>query len=222
MGMGEPSDNAENVVKATKILTTREMFQLSASKVTVSTVAPTPSSFLEFAQSPCILAWSVHAVNDQLRKKLVPTTKYTMVELRQGFIDALFMKPMNARTCMLEVALMKDVNDQLHHADELAEFTQFIIDSVPGVKPHINLIPYNDIGPPSPTIKKTEAAVVSGISTPPVRYERPYTQDVVAFQKRLQSHGMYVHVRSTRGDDKTAACGQLATKAKKQQNKMLP
>eukprot|EP00529_Nitzschia_sp_RCC80_P011722 CAMPEP_0113482488 /NCGR_PEP_ID=MMETSP0014_2-20120614/22944_1 /TAXON_ID=2857 /ORGANISM="Nitzschia sp." /LENGTH=575 /DNA_ID=CAMNT_0000376005 /DNA_START=329 /DNA_END=2056 /DNA_ORIENTATION=- /assembly_acc=CAM_ASM_000159 len=212
MGMGEPSDNTENVVQATKMLTARELYQLAASRVTISTVGPTPSSFMDFAQSPCILAWSVHAVNDDLRKKLVPTTKYSMAELRQGLIDALLTKPMNARTVMLEVALMKGVNDQLEHADELAQFTQVIVDSVPGVKPHINLIPYNDIGPAT---KK----VSSGISTPPVQYERPDSEDVTAFLQRLQSLGMYAHVRSTRGDDKIAACGQLATK--KQNSKTM-
>ncbi|KAG7347830.1 radical SAM superfamily protein [Nitzschia inconspicua] len=192
MGMGEPSDNVENVVRATKILTTRELFQMSASKVTVSTVAPTPEAFKEFAKAPCVLAWSVHAVNDDLRKKLVPTTKYSMEELRQGLIDGLLSRPINARTCMLEVALMRGVNDQLEHAKELAEFTQVLIDRIPGVKPHINLIPYNDIGQHS-------------------LYEKPLAEDVVAFQKHLQSKGMYAHIRSTRGDDKIAACGQLAT-----------
>ena len=89
MGMGEPSDNSYNVAQATKVLTTRRFFSLAASKVTVSTVAPHPECFMEFANSPCILAWSVHAVRDDLRKKLVPTTKYKMVELRQGLIDAM-------------------------------------------------------------------------------------------------------------------------------------
>jgi 23S rRNA (adenine2503-C2)-methyltransferase len=64
-----------------------ELFQLSASKVTVSTVAPTPDAFKDFAKAPCVMAWSVHAANDELRKKLVPTSKYSMAELRQGFID---------------------------------------------------------------------------------------------------------------------------------------
>mmetsp|Transcript_45115 Transcript_45115/g.50573 ORF Transcript_45115/g.50573 Transcript_45115/m.50573 type:complete len:460 (+) Transcript_45115:38-1417(+) len=192
MGMGEPSDNSRNVVKATEVLTTRRFFSLAANKVTVSTVAPTPECFMEFASSPCVLAWSVHAVRDDLRKKLVPTTRYKMVELRQGLIEALLTRPMNARTCMLEVALMKDVNDRLEHADDLSEFIQGMIDQVPGIKPHINLIPYNDIGEHS-------------------LYKKPLTKDVTAFQKRLQSKGMYTHVRSTRGDDKTSACGQLAT-----------
>ena len=191
MGMGEPADNAQNVVAAVKVLTTRKFFSLAANKVTVSTVAPTPECFMEFAQAPCMLAWSVHAVRDDLRKKLVPTTKYSMVELRQGFIDALLTKPLNARTCMVEMALMRDVNDRIEHADDLVEFIQGMVDQVPGIKPHVNLIPFNDIGQ--------------------TLYQKPLAEDMRAFQKRLQSKGVYVHVRSTRGDDKTSACGQLAT-----------
>ena len=56
MGMGEAADNSENVITATEILTTRELFQLSATKVTVSTVGPTPESFKKFAKAPCALA----------------------------------------------------------------------------------------------------------------------------------------------------------------------
>lgn len=192
MGMGESADNAENVIKATEILTTRELFQLAAAKVTVSTVGPSPDAFKMFAKAPCVIAWSVHAANDQLRRKLVPTTKYSMVELRQGLIDALLERPANyLRTVMLEVALMKGVNDSLQEADELAEFARVITDSVPGCKLMVNLIPFNDIG-------NTE-------------FQRPDAQDVEAFQKRLQERGVYAHIRTTRGDDKTAACGQLST-----------
>eukprot|EP00428_Durinskia_dybowskii_P000969 CAMPEP_0170301848 /NCGR_PEP_ID=MMETSP0116_2-20130129/51192_1 /TAXON_ID=400756 /ORGANISM="Durinskia baltica, Strain CSIRO CS-38" /LENGTH=227 /DNA_ID=CAMNT_0010553687 /DNA_START=72 /DNA_END=751 /DNA_ORIENTATION=+ len=191
MGMGESADNADNVIKATEILTTRELFQLAAAKVTVSTVGPSPDAFKRFAKAPCVIAWSVHAANDQLRRKLVPTTKYSMAELRQGLIDALLERPVNyLRTVMIEVALMKGVNDSLQEADELVEFVRVITDSVPGCKLMVNLIPFNDIG-------NTE-------------FERPDTQDVEAFQKRLQEQGVYAHVRTTRGDDKTAACGQLS------------
>lgn len=194
MGMGEPADNAAAVIKATEILTTRELFQLSASKVTVSTVAPSPDSFTQFAKAPCVLAWSVHAANDKLRKKLVPTTKYPMVELRQGLIDTLLMRPMNFRTTMLEVALMAGVNDTMEAADELAEFAKVIMERVPGCKLIVNLIPFNDIGQ------------ADGL------YEKPKMEDVETFQKRLRCHGVFTQVRATRGDDKTAACGQLATK----------
>lgn len=202
MGMGESADNAENVVKATEILTTRELFQLAAAKVTVSTVGPTPEAFSEFAKAPCVIAWSVHAANDELRRKLVPTTRYPMAELRQGLIDALLERPANLRTTMLEVALMKGVNDGPEQADELVEFARVITDSVPGCKLMVNLIPFNDI-------ENTE-------------FERPEEQDVIAFQKRLQAQDLYAHVRTTRGDDKTAACGQLSTSRKAGQGKMEP
>mmetsp|Transcript_25210 Transcript_25210/g.59446 ORF Transcript_25210/g.59446 Transcript_25210/m.59446 type:complete len:489 (-) Transcript_25210:1545-3011(-) len=191
MGMGEPSDNMPNVVRAAKTLTTRPFFGLAARKVIISTVAPTPECFMELAKAPCVLAWSVHAVRDDLRKKLVPTTKYSMAELRQGLIDALLTRPVNGRTCMLEVALMRDVNDRTEHADDIAEFVRVMVDQVPGIKVHVNLIPFNDIGQSL--------------------YQKPLDEDVKAFLKHLQSKGVCTHVRTTRGDEKTSACGQLAT-----------
>jgi 23S rRNA (adenine2503-C2)-methyltransferase len=192
MGMGEPSDNAASVIKAVEILTTRQLFQLSATKITVSTVAPTPDSFRQFAKAPCALAWSVHAANDKLRRKLVPTTKYSMVELRQGLIDALLDRPHNFRTTMLEIALMAGVNDSEKEADELAEFARVITDTVPGCKLIVNLIPFNDIGQDL--------------------YQKPSMEAVEAFMRRLWGNGVHAHIRATRGDDESAACGQLATK----------
>ncbi|CAB9520630.1 RNA methyltransferase RlmN [Seminavis robusta] len=203
MGLGEPSDNADNVVRATQLLTSRGLFQLSASKTVVSTVAPTPDSFGLFQKAPCVLAWSVHAVNDALRKRLVPTTNYSMRELRQGLIDALNARPLNLRTVMLEVVLLKGVNDDLDHADELAAFSQVIIDSVEACKLVINVIPYNPID------------VVS--------FEKPSKEACTAFQQRLQyEHGLYAFVRVTRGDDESAACGQLTTTAKREKQSSQP
>lgn len=189
------ADNVEHVMEATRIMTTRELFQLSASRVTVSTVGPSPQAFMEFSEAPCVIAWSVHAANDTLRKQLVPTTKYSMTELRQGLIDALLSRPMNGRTTMLEVALMQGINDSIKEADELAEFTKVIMDSVPGSKVMVNLIPFNDIGHGE--------------------YQRPKDADVTAFKNQLQSQGVFTHIRATRGDDKNGACGQLATKKSK-------
>merc|ERR1712224_317266 len=73
MGMGGPSDNIENVVRAAKILTTQQFgFGLASNRITVSTVGPNPQCFMNLVKSnSCVLAWSVHAVNDELRKKLV-------------------------------------------------------------------------------------------------------------------------------------------------------
>jgi 23S rRNA (adenine2503-C2)-methyltransferase len=189
----EPADNAEAVVRAVKQLTTRELFQLSANKVTVSTVAPQPSSFSLFSSAPCVLAWSVHATRDALRRQLVPTTQYPMVELRQGFIFALLQRPPNMRTVMLEVTLIDQVNSSIREADELAEFARGIVDTVPGCKLIVNLIPYNDIGYEH------------------LGFSKPENSKVRAFQQQLWSHGVYAHIRTTRGDDESAACGQLVT-----------
>lgn len=192
MGMGEPADNAEEVKSALKILTDVELFHMGQTKVTVSTVAPEPSSFFQFKDAPCALAWSVHAANDKLRKKLVPTTKYSMAELRQALIETLLSRPQRLRSVMLEIALIKEVNDGAEAAIELAEFSQFIVDSVPGLKLMVNLIPFNDIGHPT--------------------YRQPEMDRIRAFQQILMGKGIYTHVRTTRGDDESAACGQLATK----------
>ena len=197
MGMGEPADNAEAVCKATEILTHVDLFHMGKSKVTVSTVAPSPEAFTSFKDAPCVLAWSVHAANDELRRKLVPTTKHTMSELRQGLIDTLLQKPKRLRTTMLEVALIEDVNDQPQAAKELAEFAQVLIDSVPGIKLVVNLIPFNDIGHPT--------------------YRTPSNDAVKKFQNILWENNVAAHVRTTRGDDESAACGQLTTKKSKEQ-----
>ncbi len=206
MGMGEPADNALSVRGAINILTRNELFHLSATRVTVSTVAPTPKAFYEFQDCRCVLAWSVHAVRDDLRKMLVPTTKYSMVELRQGFIDTL--KQRSLRTAMIEIALIDEVNDSMREADELADFVGEITSQVPGCNIVCNLIPYNDIG---------------GGGTVSSLFRKPSMERVMAFQKRLQELGVYAHVRGTRGDDESAACGQLATsrKQKKEQSEAV-
>jgi 23S rRNA (adenine2503-C2)-methyltransferase len=196
MGMGEPADNAAAVARTARILTTRELFQLAATKVTISTVAPTPQSFLQFAETRAILAWSVHAVREDLRRQLVPTTRYSMTELRQGLIDTLRQRPKHLRTTMLEVALMAGVNDSEREADELADFTRAIVAAVPDGKVVVNLIPYN--------------------ATPGTSYETPSAEAVQAFQKRLWSQGICAHVRETRGDEKDSACGQLATRKRRE------
>lgn len=196
MGMGEPADNVEAVCKATEILTDVDLFHMAQTKVVVSTVAPTPEAFKSFKDAPCALAWSVHAVNDDLRRKLVPTTKHTMHELRQGLIDALSLRPKRLRATMLEIALIKDINDHPGAAAELAEFSKVLIDSVPGIKLAVNLIPFNDIGHPT--------------------YEKPSKEAIKAFRNILRERNIICHVRTTRGDDESAACGQLTTKKQKE------
>ena len=192
MGMGEPADNPMAVVKAVQQLTTRQLFQWSRTKVTISTVAPSPNAFAQLAQANAMLAWSVHASHDTLRKQLVPTTKYPMIELRQGLMNTLQTRhPVGLRTTMIEVALMAGINDRLDDADHLADFLLPILNNVPSSKLAVNLIPFNDIGHPT--------------------YKTPSSAAVQAFQRQLWKHGIAAFVRTTRGDDESAACGQLAT-----------
>eukprot|EP00522_Entomoneis_paludosa_P013071 CAMPEP_0172451510 /NCGR_PEP_ID=MMETSP1065-20121228/9531_1 /TAXON_ID=265537 /ORGANISM="Amphiprora paludosa, Strain CCMP125" /LENGTH=502 /DNA_ID=CAMNT_0013203473 /DNA_START=263 /DNA_END=1771 /DNA_ORIENTATION=+ len=207
MGMGEPADNAAAVSKAAQILTTRSLFQLAATKVTISTVAPTPQAFGQFAQAPAVLAWSVHAARDGLRRELVPTTKYSMAELSDGLIQALKERPMNFRTTMLEVVLIRDVNDDMDtDGAALVELSRKIVDAVPGCKLVVNLIPFNEID-----------TAVQDLGKPKLRpYKTPLAGTVRAFQKYLWNNGVYAHIRQTRGDDESAACGQLATAKQKQ------
>jgi 23S rRNA (adenine2503-C2)-methyltransferase len=125
-----------------------------------------------------------------------------MVELRQGMMDALLERPLNARTTMWEVALIAGVNDSMEAADELIDFARVFVEGVPGAKLIVNLIPFNDIGHPV--------------------FRKPSHEGVVAFQQRLWTHGIYAHIRTTRGDDESAACGQLATKRRKEANTKSP
>eukprot|EP00569_Conticribra_weissflogii_P002858 CAMPEP_0171344900 /NCGR_PEP_ID=MMETSP0878-20121228/20421_1 /TAXON_ID=67004 /ORGANISM="Thalassiosira weissflogii, Strain CCMP1336" /LENGTH=521 /DNA_ID=CAMNT_0011848193 /DNA_START=152 /DNA_END=1717 /DNA_ORIENTATION=- len=200
MGMGEAADNAEAVLLATNTLVDRRMFGLAQSKVTISTVAPDPEAFATLGQAPAVLAWSVHAVDDSLRKQLVPTTKYSMEELRNGLVKALSSRSNKLRRTMLEIALMEGVNDSKRDAELLAEFAQSIMNDVPGSKIVVNLIPFNDIGHPT--------------------YRTPSIERVLEFQKLVVEHGsangrgVLCYVRTTRGDEESAACGQLATKKK--------
>eukprot|EP00970_Alexandrium_tamarense_P004231 scaffold706_cov190-Alexandrium_tamarense.AAC.17 len=90
------------------------------SKITISTVAPDPSAFATLGSAPAALAWSVHAVDDSLRRQLVPTTKYSMEELQAGLVKALSLRSNKLRRTMLEVALMKDVPDDARLLSEFA------------------------------------------------------------------------------------------------------
>jgi 23S rRNA (adenine2503-C2)-methyltransferase len=196
MGMGEPADNAVSVTETVQVMADRQLFGLAASKITISTVAPTPESFLELGKAPALLAWSVHSTRDTLRRQLVPTTKNSMVELRDGLVEALLRRPKRMRTTMLEVVLIDHVNDDVDlDAAHLAEFVTQMRTDAEGSKILVNLIPFNDIG--------------HGL------YKKPSHDRVLAFQNALLAAGVKCYIRTTRGDDESAACGQLATKKMK-------
>ena len=82
MGMGEPLDNPVAVKRSLELLTHPHAFAMARSKISVSTVGPSPGAILRMKGMACRLAWSVHAATDDVRRLLVPTTSHTMAELR--------------------------------------------------------------------------------------------------------------------------------------------
>jgi 23S rRNA (adenine2503-C2)-methyltransferase len=214
MGMGEPADNVEAVNLAARIMVDRRQFQLPPSKVVISTVAPTPSSFIQllggggnaeskYDATEFTLAWSLHSSRNDIRQRLVPTARYTVEELRDGLIDAIQSRTSRRfRNVMIEITLIDGINDSVDDARHLADFCRTIQQRVPGLKLVVNLIPWNDIdasaGPASAYRKPTMERVIN--------YQRTVTQD--------KTNKILCYVRTTRGDEENAACGMLTTKSK--------
>ena len=130
MGMGEPADNAANVRAAVSVLTNPRQFGFSPKNVLVSTVAPTPAAFASLVgfneedatpnganDGEAALAWSLHAVDESLRKRLVPTARFSPTELRDGLCAALLARPdPRRRRLVVEYVLINGVNGTRHAA----------------------------------------------------------------------------------------------------------
>jgi 23S rRNA (adenine2503-C2)-methyltransferase len=201
MGMGEPADNVSAVVRAASIMVDRNLFGLAPSRVTISTVGPSPESFIELGDAPVVLAWSVHSSREDVRKQLVPTSKFTMEQLRQGLITALQKRQSKRlRNIMLEVALLDQINDSEDDAEHLAEFCRPLLEHVDGIRLFVNLIPWNDI---------------SASFGPASAYRKPHMERILSYQKVLIDKGILSYIRTTRGDEEDAACGMLSTKNNK-------
>ncbi|KAG7349279.1 radical SAM superfamily protein [Nitzschia inconspicua] len=198
MGMGEPADNADAVVRAASVMVDQSLFKLAPRRVTISTVAPNPEVFAQLGAAPVVLAWSVHSSRDELRRQLVPTTQHTMEELRQGLTTALQGRSKRLRNIMLEVTLLDQINDSTEDAEHLAQFCRPLLEEVKGLKLVVNLIPWNDI---------------SAIFGPASRYRKPQMDRVLAYQKVLIENEILSYIRTTRGDEEEAACGMLSTKS---------
>ncbi len=180
MGMGEPLDNLDAVSTAVAVLCDPSGLALGPAHITLSTVGTTPDAILKTRELPVQLAWSLHAVDDALRRRLVPTMRHSTVSLRQAFLDRLSE---TGGSLFVEMVLVDGVNESLQHADELIEFLAPFSTSV-----RVNLLPMN--------------AGREGVRA-------SSEQHVLAFQKRLRGHGMFCAIRRVRGADASAACGQL-------------
>ncbi|MFK7831378.1 MAG: 23S rRNA (adenine(2503)-C(2))-methyltransferase RlmN [Congregibacter sp.] len=183
MGMGEPLLNFDNVVTAMDLMMDDLGYGISKRRVTLSTSGVVPALDRLAEVSEASLAVSLHAPNDELRNQLVPVNrKYPIAQLlasAQRYIDA---QSDSKRVVTIEYTLMAGINDQPDQARELA----LLLKEFPC---KINLIPFN----PFPN---------SG-------YERPSGNAVSRFWQVLVDAGFIVTVRTTRGDDIDAACGQL-------------
>lgn len=181
MGMGEPLANFDAVTKAVRILTADWGLNISARRITISTVGlPAPIRRLADVQIPVTLAISLHAPNDDLRQTLIPWAQYTSIEELIAAARYYFGK--TGREITLEYILLRQVNDRPKHARQLANVAKQL-------RSNVNLIRYNE---------------VKGLP-----FDRPTTDDVHAFQKALRDAGVNAHIRASRGRDIAAACGQL-------------
>ena len=184
MGIGEPFDNYENVMKAINILNSQKGLNIGARHISISTSGIVPQIY-ELADSgfQCTLSISLHATNDEKRSSMMPiNNKYKIKEL----MDACkyYIEKTNKRISF-EYALANENNDNLQDAKELTQLLK-------GMLCHVNLIPINKIE--------------DG------RYVKSSNENIIRFRDYLNNHGIVATIRRELGSDIDAACGQLRRK----------
>lgn len=184
MGMGEPLLNLDAAVDAIQLMMHDCAYGISKRRVTVSTSGVVPGIDELGQRVDSSLALSLHAPTDDLRNQLVPLNKkYPLAEVLAACKRYLDKMPDRRRRITVEYTLIKDVNDSVQHAEQTAELLR-------DLPCKINLIPFNPFSE--------------------VDYQRPPNTVINRFRQLLLSKGYTVTVRTTRGDDIAAACGQLA------------
>ena len=181
MGTGEPFDNYDHVIRFTHIITHPHGLALAPKHITISTSGIVPKIH-QFANEslPIHLAISLHAANNTLRTKIMKINQAYPLEKLMESVDVYQAK--TGRRITFEYILIDGLNDQLGHADELANLLQ-------DRHCYVNLIPYN--------------AVMEN------DYRRPSAEAVSAFFNRLMQRGILCTVRKELGHDIASACGQL-------------
>ncbi len=188
MGMGEPLYNFENVKKALSIVIDDEGLAMSRRRVTLSTSGVVPEIRRCGREIGCMLAISLHAVRDELRDMLVPINrKWPIDELMAACRDYTTLS--NARRITFEYVMLKGLNDSLADARELVR----MMSDIPS---KVNLIPFNP--------------------WPGSIYECSSNSAIDRFAKLLRDAGCVATVRSPRGQDIMAACGQLKSDSVRQ------
>ena len=182
MGMGEPLHNFDPVVSAMNIMLDENAYGLSKRKVTLSTSGLVPEINKLAKVSDVSLTISLHAPNDELRNILVPVNKKYPIQLLLDAVKNYVEGCDDKRITTIEYILIDKVNDTLELAKELA-------DLLSQIKCKINLIPFNEFN-------ESE-------------YLQPSGNRIRKFKDYLVKRGYVTTIRSTRGDDIMAACGQL-------------
>lgn len=187
MGMGEPLYNFESVRDALLIVADNEGIGISKRKITLSTSGVVPNIARAGAEIGCMLAVSLHATNDALRNELVPLNrKYPIRELMEACRN--YPGLTNAKRITFEYVMLKGVNDSLSDARALIKLLH-------GIPAKINLIPFNP--------------------WPGSRYECADWEQIEKFSEYVFNAGYSSPVRTPRGRDILAACGQLKSATEK-------
>jgi 23S rRNA (adenine2503-C2)-methyltransferase len=185
MGMGEPLQNYDNVLKAIAILNDDHGFNLSSRRITLSTAGLVPG-LERLAREPLFpnLSISLTGATNALRDQLMPINRKYPIEDVLAVVRAL--PPQRQKRVMLEYVMIKGVTDSLADAQTLSELV--------GTMPlKVNLIPFN--------------------TAPELGFTRSYDDDVLRFHALLLEKGIATFVRRSRGSDVSGACGQLMKKS---------
>ena len=191
MGMGEPLDNLDEVLKALEILTAPYGFAWSPKRITLSTVG-LKKGLKRFIEScDCHLAISLHSPVPEQRRDLMPAEKaYSITEMVDLLRNYDFSKQ---RRLSFEYIVFKGVNDSMLYAKELLKLLR-------GLDCRVNLIRFHAI--------------------PNVDLEGVDMDSMVKFRDYLTSHGLFTTIRASRGEDIFAACGMLSTAKQNEKNKI--
>jgi len=181
MGVGEPFDNYDNLIKFLKLVNSPEGLNIGYRHITISTCGIVPK-IIDFSKEgiPATLAISLHASNDEVRSKIMPiNNKYPIDKILEA---CNIYTRITSRRVTFEYAMISEVNDKAEYALELAE-------KLKGMLCHVNLIPVN--------------------SVPGTDYLRSSRQRIEKFKNILEKHRIETTIRRELGSDIDAACGQL-------------
>lgn len=191
MGIGEPFENYEEMMDFLKVINHDDGLNIGARHITVSTSGIIPRIY-DFADEELQInfALSLHGPNNDIRSRLMPINRAYDLEKLMESIEYYVNK--TGRRITFEYGLFGGVNDQVHHAKELAQLIKHL-------NCHVNLIPVNHV--------------------PERDYVRTPKEDIFKFEKELKRNGINATIRREHGSDIDAACGQLRAKERQEETR---